>query len=61
MSRDKFYHIWNTMLIYIKLCTNIGQIDGEAAEIPRMMQLSPFILGNSLYIMTLTVSPHLKS
>jgi hypothetical protein len=37
------------------LCTHIGQIDGEVAEIPRMLQLSRFILGNSLYIITLTV------
>jgi hypothetical protein len=44
------------MLIYIKLCTHIGQIDGKVAEIPRMQQLSQFILGNSLYIITLTVS-----
>jgi hypothetical protein len=28
------------MLICIKLCTHIGQIDGEVAEIPRMLQLS---------------------
>jgi hypothetical protein len=28
----------------------IGQIDGEVAEIPRMLQLSQFILGNSLYV-----------
>jgi hypothetical protein len=45
MSRDEFDHIWNTMLIYIKLCTHIGQIDGEVAEIPRMLQLSQLILG----------------
>jgi hypothetical protein len=49
------------MLIYIKLCTHTGRIDGEVAEIPRMLQLIKFILGNSLYIMTLTVSAHLKS
>jgi hypothetical protein len=49
------------MLICIKLCTHIGQIDGEVTEIPRMLQLSQFILGNSLYIITLTVSAHLKS
>jgi hypothetical protein len=49
------------MLISIKLCTHIGQIDGEVAEIPRMLQLSESILGNSLYIITLTVSAHLKS
>jgi hypothetical protein len=46
------------MLISIKLCTHIGQIDGEVAEIPRILQLSQFILGNSLYIITLTVSAH---
>jgi hypothetical protein len=45
------------MLIYIKLCAHI---DGEVAEIPWMLQLSQFIVGNSLYIMTLTVSAHLK-
>jgi hypothetical protein len=39
----------------------IGQIDGEVAEIPRMLQLSQFILGNSLYIIMMTVSAHLKS
>jgi hypothetical protein len=44
-----------------KLCTHIGRIDGEVAEIPRMLQLSRFILGNSLCIITLTVSAHLKS
>jgi hypothetical protein len=44
------------MLIYIKLCTHIGRIDGEVAEILLMLQLSQFILGNSLYIITLTVS-----
>jgi hypothetical protein len=49
------------MLICIKLFTHIGQIDGEVTEIPRMLQLSQFILGNSLYIITLTVSAHLKS
>jgi hypothetical protein len=49
------------MLICIKLCTHIGQIDGEVTEIPRMLQLSQFIQGNSLYIITLTVSAHLKS
>jgi hypothetical protein len=49
------------MLICIKLCTRIGRIDGEVAEIPRMLQLSRFILGNTLYIITLTVSAHLKS
>jgi hypothetical protein len=38
------------MLICIKLCTHIGQIDGEVTEIPRMLQLSQFILGNSLYM-----------
>jgi hypothetical protein len=27
-----FYHIWNTMLICIKLCTHIGQIDGEVTD-----------------------------
>jgi hypothetical protein len=30
--------------IYIKLCTHIVRIDGEVAEIPRMLQLSQFIL-----------------
>jgi hypothetical protein len=40
------------MLIYIKLCTHIGRIDGEVAEIPRMPQLSQFILENSLYIIS---------
>jgi hypothetical protein len=25
------------MLIYIKLCAHIGQIDGEVAEIPQML------------------------
>jgi hypothetical protein len=49
------------MLICIKLCTHIWQIDGEVTEIPRMLQLSQFILGNSLYIITLTLSAHLKS
>jgi hypothetical protein len=50
------------MLISIKLCNHIiGRIDGELAEIPRMLQLSQYILGNSLYIRTLTVSAHLKS
>jgi hypothetical protein len=51
------------MLIYIKLCTHIGRIDGEVAEIPRMLQSShdQFILENSHYIITLTVSAHLKS
>jgi hypothetical protein len=33
------------MLISIKLCTHYG----EVAEIPRMLQLSQFILGNSLH------------
>jgi hypothetical protein len=46
------------MLISIKLCTHIGRIDGEVAEIPRVLQLSQFILGSSLYIITLTVSAH---
>jgi hypothetical protein len=36
------------MLIGIKLCTHIGQIDGEVTELARMLQLSQFILGNSL-------------
>jgi hypothetical protein len=49
------------MLICIKLCTHIGQTDGEVTEIPRMLQPSQFILGNSLYITTLTVSAHLQS
>jgi hypothetical protein len=48
------------MLICIELCPHIGQIDDEVAEIARMLQLSQF-LWNSLYIMTLTVSAHLKS
>jgi hypothetical protein len=61
MSRNQLYHIWNTMLISIKLCTHIGQIDGEVAEIPRMLQLSQLILGNSLNIIMLTVSAYLKS
>jgi hypothetical protein len=46
------------MLIYIKLCTHIGRIDVEVAEIPRMLLRSQFILGNPLYIITLTVSAH---
>jgi hypothetical protein len=50
LSRDYFYHIWNTMLISMKLCTHIWRIDGEVADIPRMLQLSQFILGNSLNI-----------
>jgi hypothetical protein len=33
------------MLISIKLCTHIERIDGEVAEIPRMLQLSQFIMG----------------
>jgi hypothetical protein len=50
------------MLISVKLCPHIGQIDGEVTDIPRMLQLSQFpILGNSLCIITLTVSAHLKS
>jgi hypothetical protein len=64
VSRDYFYHIyhiWNTMLIYIKLCTHIGRIDVEVAETPQMLPRSQFILENPLYIMTLTVSAHLKS
>jgi hypothetical protein len=45
------------MLIYIKSCTRIGdgRIDREVAEIPQMLQLSRFILENSLYIITLTM------
>jgi hypothetical protein len=43
------------MLICIKLYTNIGQIDGEVTELPRMLPLSQFILGNSLYIITLVI------
>jgi hypothetical protein len=44
------------MFISIKLCTGapIGRID-EVTEIPRMLQLSQFILGNSHYIIALTV------
>jgi hypothetical protein len=41
--------------------THTGRIDGEVTEIPRMLQLCQFILENSLYIMTLAVSAHLKS
>jgi hypothetical protein len=46
--------------MYIKLSTHIERIDGEVAEIPRLLQLSQFILGNSHYIITWTVSAHLN-
>jgi hypothetical protein len=44
----------------LKLCTHFGPVD-VVTEIPRMLLRSQLILGNPLYIVTLTVSAHLKS